>query len=299
MDSYSGKTYAMRPHHSQHLSAGRAASHQSAGEQSSAAQRYSPMEALSPTTPYNASPSTNQNPYAAARQSPTRSGTYSSPNSYYSNRAQAQQLPPITPYASSNEGYPQSATAQLNAVFGNNDPKSPRVRGPPQQAPAGGKGPVPQFQKVRSVSDLQPKINAQPAFRRANPEGGFISVSALADCLGFLELIFLSCSHSKRSRLICPRRTESAIRASSTSRVATQGESLRSRARASRTMGLIMRIVITFYMSMIFLVLRKPGTSTFLAVEMRGCRLITIGIDTLSSTFWAKGRLGRSLSVRI
>lgn len=174
-ESYPAKTYPMRPHHSQHLSPGRGPTH-TQGEQSSAAQRYSPMETLSPTSPYTSSPTINQNPYAAARQSPTRPGTYSSPGSYYSSRQQNQQLPPITPYPSNNEGYPPSATVQLNAVFGNNDPKSPRIRGPPQQAPTSGKGSVPQFQKVRSVSDLQPKINAQPAFRRANPEGGFISV---------------------------------------------------------------------------------------------------------------------------
>lgn len=177
-DPYSGVKYPMRPHHQQHLSASRVSSHQGAGEQSSAAQRYSPMETLSPTTPYTASPNTNQNPYAAARQSPTRAGNYSSPNSYYSNRSQTQQLPPITPYASSNEGYPSSATAQLNAMFGN-DPKSPRVRQVPQQTAQNGKGPVPEFQKIRATSELQPKINSQPAFRRANPEGGFISVRSI------------------------------------------------------------------------------------------------------------------------
>jgi dual specificity protein kinase YAK1 len=63
----------------------------------------------------------------------------------------------------------------LNAVFGS-DPKSPR-RPVPQSAPGvQGRGPVPEFTKVRSMSDLHPKVNAQPAFRRANPEGGFISV---------------------------------------------------------------------------------------------------------------------------
>jgi dual specificity protein kinase YAK1 len=36
---------------------------------------------------------------------------------------------------------------------------------------------VPKFQPVTNTADLKPKINAQPPFRRANPEGGFISVS--------------------------------------------------------------------------------------------------------------------------
>jgi dual specificity protein kinase YAK1 len=40
----------------------------------------------------------------------------------------------------------------------------------------GGVGSVPKFQKIKSVQELQPRINSQPPFRRANPEGGFISV---------------------------------------------------------------------------------------------------------------------------
>lgn len=38
------------------------------------------------------------------------------------------------------------------------------------------RGPVPKFTKVKQPQNLQPKINTQPPFRRANPEGGFISV---------------------------------------------------------------------------------------------------------------------------
>ena len=37
------------------------------------------------------------------------------------------------------------------------------------------RGPVPRFTKLNSVQELQPRINPQPAYRRANPEGGFIS----------------------------------------------------------------------------------------------------------------------------
>lgn len=170
-DPYSGMKYPMRPHHQQHLSGGRSAQHHSPQEPSAAAQRYSPMETLSPSSPYGA-PQQGQAQYGS-RQSPTRPGNYSSPNSYYNNRQQAQQLPPITPYASNNESYPSSATQQLNAVFGN-DPKSPRRPAPQSQGPPG-RGPVPEFTKIRSVADLHPKVNSQPAFRRANPEGGFIS----------------------------------------------------------------------------------------------------------------------------
>lgn len=177
-DPYSGMKYPMRPHHQQHVSGSRAASQQPAQEQSSAAQRYSPMEALSPSSPYNASPQAGQNPYA--RQSPTKLGSYSSPGTYYTNRSPNQQLPPITPYSSNAEGYPPSATAQLNAVFGN-DPKSPRRPVPQSAQGVPGRGAVPVFTKIVSIGDLKPKINAQPAFRRANPEGGFISVSQIPD----------------------------------------------------------------------------------------------------------------------
>jgi dual specificity protein kinase YAK1 len=175
-DPYSGMKYPMRPHHQQHLSGGRGSQLHSPQEPSAAAQRYSPMDTLSPSSPYGA-PQQGQ-PQYGSRQSPTRPGNYTSPNSYYANRQQAQQLPPITPYTSNNEVYPSSATQQLNAVFGN-DPKSPRR--PAQQSAQGppGRGPVPEFTKIRSVADLRPKVNSQPAFRRANPEGGFISVSRI------------------------------------------------------------------------------------------------------------------------
>lgn len=181
-DPYGNMKYPMRPHHQQHLSTGsRPTSQQLSQEPSAAAQRYSPMETLSPSSPYGAS-QPGQSQYGAqaggSRQSPTRPGNYSSPASYYNSRQQGQQLPPITPYASNNEGYPSSATAQLNAVFGT-DPKSPHRQ--PSQVASGppGRGPVPQFAPVRTMGDLQPKVNAQPAFRRANPEGGFISVSSI------------------------------------------------------------------------------------------------------------------------
>jgi len=180
-DPYSGMKYPMRPHHQQHLSGSRVSTHHSPQEPSAAAQRYSPMETLSPSSPYAASQQ-GQSQYssqsAAQRQSPTRPGAYSSPNSYYASRQQAQQLPPITPYDSNSGSYPNSATAQLNAVFGN-DAKSPRRQGTQAAQGAPGRGPVPEFSKVRSMADLHPKVNAQPAFRRANPEGGFISVSEL------------------------------------------------------------------------------------------------------------------------
>jgi dual specificity protein kinase YAK1 len=73
--------------------------------------------------------------------------------------------------------YPQSASAQLNAVY-SRDGRSPRTANPnpPQLLPMG-RGPVPKFTKCTNTADLEPKINTQPLFRRAHPEGGFISVS--------------------------------------------------------------------------------------------------------------------------
>lgn len=73
--------------------------------------------------------------------------------------------------------YPQSATAQLNAVY-NRDGRSPRAPNPnAQQLPPISRQAVPKFEKVTNTAELQPKINHQPPFRRAAPDGGFISVS--------------------------------------------------------------------------------------------------------------------------
>ncbi|KAH3916648.1 hypothetical protein HBI56_048430 [Parastagonospora nodorum] len=162
-------------------------------EESAAARRYSPMN-LSPTSPYQGTTQqggqnyTSFTPQAQAqsqphsnRQSPTRNNPYMSPpNNYFSSppasRPHAPQLPPIQSNMSPESFYPQSATAQLNAVY-NREARSPRTStnpNPPQQLPPGG-GPVPKFQPVKNTAELQPKINAQPPFRRANPEGGFIS----------------------------------------------------------------------------------------------------------------------------
>ena len=93
-------------------------------------------------------------------------------------RPHAPQLPPIQSNMSPESFYPQSATAQLNAVY-NRDQRSPRASTTSNapQLPLIGRGPVPQFEKCANTADLKPKINAQPPFRRANPEGGFISVS--------------------------------------------------------------------------------------------------------------------------
>ncbi|KAM0334033.1 hypothetical protein ACHAQA_001053 [Verticillium albo-atrum] len=172
-DPYASMKYPMRPHHQSHLSGSRPANLHSPQEPSAAAQRYSPMEALSPTSPY-APKSAAQGQFANPpdqRQSPTRQQSDYNPQSpYYAGRQQAPQLPPITPYTSTHDGYPSSAVANLDGAFAAIDPKSPRR---PVAAP--GKAPVPEFKLVRAPTDLRPKVSAQPPFRRANPEGGFIS----------------------------------------------------------------------------------------------------------------------------
>lgn len=83
-------------------------------------------------------------------------------------------MQPMSPYVSTQDGYPSSAVATMDGAPFANDPKSPRRF---QQPAAPVRGPVPEFKKVRAITDLRPKVNAQPPFRRANPEGGFISVS--------------------------------------------------------------------------------------------------------------------------
>ena len=87
-DPYNRMKYPSRPTHSQRPSA------QYLGQDdSSAARRYSPMKALSPSSPYApSSQQSSQSPYGhyasqstSARQSPTRSNHYSTPSqSYYS-----------------------------------------------------------------------------------------------------------------------------------------------------------------------------------------------------------------------
>lgn len=167
-DTHAGIKYPMRPHHQSHMSGGRPASLHSPQEQPlSASQRYSPMDTLSPTSPY--APKTSQFAHPPTQtQSPGGQADY--PQSpYFPGRPSGQHLPPITPFASSQDGYPSSTVSNLDGSLLNST-KSPHR----QNAPA--LKPVPEFRKVRAVSELQPKKSRQPPFRRANPEGGFISV---------------------------------------------------------------------------------------------------------------------------
>lgn len=188
-DSHAGIKYAMRPHHQHHLSgSGRPQSLHSPQEPSSAAQRYSPMEALSPTSSSAYAPKpTMQSPYGGPvqRQSPTRQPDYhSSQSPYHPARSaaaahqqhQQQQIPGMMPY-SPHDAYQSSPPSQLPDSPYGSDPKSPRRNLPHGHAAAAApKRQIPGFSRIRSPADLRPKVNAQPPFRRAAPEGGFISV---------------------------------------------------------------------------------------------------------------------------
>lgn len=159
---------------------------------SSAARRYSPMN-TSPTSPYVTSPNAlgpsytpQQQRQSSRQQSPTRQASYNTAsqnnnnnNNYYSSptasRSQhVQQLPPLQAAMSPDGYYPQSASAQLNAAFAR-ETRSPRGPQTPSRQEPAQEVPLPQFAKCTDVADLQPCVNAQPPFRRANPEGGFIS----------------------------------------------------------------------------------------------------------------------------
>lgn len=71
--------------------------------------------------------------------------------------------------------YPSSAYSHMSPSVGPGA-RSPQSGSLPSQVP--GRGPVPKFQQIKSVQELHPRVHTQPAYRRANPEGGFISVSA-------------------------------------------------------------------------------------------------------------------------
>ena len=176
-DPYSSAKYPMRPHHQHHLSSsGFPTAKLLQQEPSAAAQRYSPMEVLSPTSPYSKAPAPGQfSQQPVQRQSPTRAPDHAPQQSpyYSSSRQAAPQLPPISPYASGQDSYSPSTMTPMDGSYA--DPKSPKRA--PMMPPD--KGPVPELRRIRAPTDLKPKVNAQPPFRRANPEGGFISVSSL------------------------------------------------------------------------------------------------------------------------
>ncbi|KAJ5090570.1 hypothetical protein N7532_009254 [Penicillium argentinense] len=209
-DPYNRTKYPSRPNHhsrasSQFLS--------QAEESSSAARRYSPMNVLSsPPMSYPTSPGKSQGAYGfptaqgQARRSPARVPDYASPpqgyqsppcespmaslesqtshlrldpNSQPTAANRPPRLPPLqAPDLSPDQYYPPSASSHMSPPAFGHGSRSPRSGSLPSQVP--GRGPVPKFQKIKSVQELQPRVHTQPAYRRANPEGGFISVGAPA-----------------------------------------------------------------------------------------------------------------------
>jgi len=186
-------------------------------DSSALTQRYSPLNSLSPQMQYTTGPNTLSQQMPSnyqARQSPSRPNYTNLTQSYYnqstgsprtsapptmqtynhplqqqqtisqqppnisrqSSMSNAPQLPPISIQnpgdGNSSRYYPPSATIQ-QTPFDQGQP-SPRP-GPPLTPQV---EPVPQFSRVTGANDLQPRVHAQPAYRRANPDdGGFISVS--------------------------------------------------------------------------------------------------------------------------
>ncbi|KAI9372749.1 kinase-like domain-containing protein [Aspergillus egyptiacus] len=180
-DPYNRAKYPSRSNHQ-----GRPSSQYFPSETSSAARRYSPMNVLSPTLPYNSSPGKSSNSYAfppaqnQPGQSPTRTANYSSPPQPYQSPPSGSRPPRLPPLQSTdmspNQYFAPSSGPQLSSPFaqGGRSPRSGSISAGGQQL-LPGRGPVPKFQKLKSVQEFQPRINAQPAYRRANPEGGFIS----------------------------------------------------------------------------------------------------------------------------
>ncbi|KAJ5465191.1 Serine/threonine-protein kinase ppk15 [Penicillium daleae] len=178
-DPYNRAKYPSRPTHHNRASS----QFLNQAEESSAARRYSPMNVLSPPMSYPPSPGKPQGSFGSSpaapgqtRRSPTRAADYaSSPQGYQSPQSSNRppRLPPLqSADLSPDQYYPPSASTHMSPTFGPGT-RSPRSGSMPLQVP--GRGPVPKFQKIKSVQELHPRIHAQPAYRRANPEGGFIS----------------------------------------------------------------------------------------------------------------------------
>lgn len=209
-DPYNRAKYPSRPNHHNRASS----QFLSQAEESSAARRYSPMNVLSPPMSYPTSPGMSQQGYGfpptasgQSRRSPARSADYASPPQGYqsppcrfhfvisslimslmvSSANRPPRLPPLQAGdLSPDQYYPPSTSFHMGSSFGPGT-RSPRSGSLPSQVP--GRGPVPKFQKIKSVQELQPRVHTQPAYRRANPEGGFISVSCrLTVCLSILML---------------------------------------------------------------------------------------------------------------
>lgn len=174
-DPYNKAKYLPRPNHQYRLSA------QYTPQESSAAQRYSPMNAV-PSSAYESSPKPQMHinfgqpsNTSSAAHSPTRQLNYAAerfnepptPTRYQSNYLPSMQNADLSP-----EAYFQERAASQLSPSGQTDSRAEGLsRSQSQRGPV----PVPRFQAVKSVQEIRHKVNAQPLYRRAHPEGGFIS----------------------------------------------------------------------------------------------------------------------------
>lgn len=171
-DPYNRAKYPSRPAHQHRLSTSFLSS-----EMSSAAQRYSPMNASTNTATYSASPqSSTQGPFHHSGQIPN-SGQ--SPTRQYPNAPQSYAEPP-TPiryqpnYLSPMQGSEMSPSQLHPSSAGTPSANRDRIS-PGMALKASAPEPVPRFKRVKTLQEINIKVNTQPPYRRANPEGGFIS----------------------------------------------------------------------------------------------------------------------------
>lgn len=205
-DPYNRAKYPSRPGHQQ-----RSSSHHITHEGSATAQRYSPMNMHNAAGQFTSSPKSQSQSQAGyiyqsqtprSQQSPTRQINFGSPQQYHDSPSKHKSLR-YHPFVRNVADYPPClASARFNLQFAPQtqnadmsqgqyyasspiEPLSGTRNGRSQMAlrpqnlsfgRASGAVSLPKFQKVKSAQELHPRINSQPPFRRANPEGGFISV---------------------------------------------------------------------------------------------------------------------------
>jgi dual specificity protein kinase YAK1 len=194
-------------------------------DESTTTQRYSPMAqqaqytTSNPPHPSQSSNLSQMSSYQQHRQSPSRPNYTNASQSYYAHGSsagsprtgalpsiqnyqhplqQSTSLQPSGPLPTNNPAlslepvnlsqnigsdanggaryYPQSATVPQSSMFDHPSlAQASPVRDPP-----------PRLQRLSNVNELRPRINTQPAHRRANPEGGFISVCTPRNRIGIL-----------------------------------------------------------------------------------------------------------------
>lgn len=169
-DPYNRSKYPSRPSHHHRLS-------QQFMQESSAAQRYSPMNISTTSASYVSSPKSQQTSFnynvqtPTSRQSPTRTYSddrYNEPPT--PTRLTSQYLPTLQRSDISPDSYFQPPTPSAGHFM------SPAPQTPGSMQSTQRKlGPVPRFRKVQSLGEINHSINQQPLHRRANPEGGFLS----------------------------------------------------------------------------------------------------------------------------